>query len=190
MIHRLFPVLASLLAGACATGPVPVAATFESRPMTRPPAGAGGEADGRGAARAIVPDPLVGMASWYGPRHHGKRTAGGDRFDMRALTAAHPSLPLGTRLRVTLPATGRSVLVTVNDRGPYAGGRILDLSWRAARDLGLLRRGVALVVAQPAAGETAPVTPASRRTPASRPDSTGGPLLAGGFGPQDGMGRR
>jgi rare lipoprotein A len=87
----------------------------------------------------------VGRASWYGIEHHGKRTASGGRFDMNALTAAHRSLPLGTMLRVKNLANGRSVVVRVNDRGPYVGGRIIDLSMAAAGCLGLKERGLGVV---------------------------------------------
>jgi rare lipoprotein A len=87
----------------------------------------------------------VGRASWYGIEHHGKRTASGARFDMNALTAAHRSLPLGTMLRVKNLANGRSVVVRINDRGPYVGGRIIDLSMAAAGRLGLKEQGLGLV---------------------------------------------
>ena len=87
----------------------------------------------------------VGMASWYGPRHQGMKTASGVRFDMRRLTAAHRTLPFNTRLRVTNLANGRMVTVLVNDRGPYEKGRILDLSAAAARRLGMTREGVTRV---------------------------------------------
>jgi len=86
-----------------------------------------------------------GMASYYGARFAGRRTASGERFDPRALTAAHPELPFGTRVRVTNLDNGRSITVRINDRGPFAGGRIVDLSWGAARALDMLRRGVARV---------------------------------------------
>lgn len=89
-----------------------------------------------------------GKVSWYGKRFHGRRTASGERFDMYALTAAHPSLPFGTRLRVRHLETGREVVVRINDRGPHVGGRILDLSQAAAQALGMLQAGetqVALV---------------------------------------------
>jgi rare lipoprotein A len=78
-----------------------------------------------------------GVASWYGPQHHGKTTASGQRFDQNALTAAHPSLPFGTRVRVTHLANGRQVVLTINDRGPYKGDRIIDLSRAAARKLNI-----------------------------------------------------
>ncbi|HEV8309803.1 MAG TPA: septal ring lytic transglycosylase RlpA family protein [Methylomirabilota bacterium] len=98
--------------------------------------------------REPTPSPspaVVGLASWYGPQHHGRPTASGESFDMQALTAAHRTLPLGTRLRVTNLENGRMVVVRVTDRGPYAPGRIIDLSLAAARTLGMLERGVARV---------------------------------------------
>src|SRR5438067_599177 len=85
--------------------------------------------------------PAVATASWYGPGFHGRRTASGERFDANALSAAHPTLPFGTRVRVTNLANGRSVCVRVTDRGPYARGRALDVSYRAARALGMVGRG-------------------------------------------------
>ena len=90
-----------------------------------------------GAARS-----QVGLASWYGDFHHGLRTASGEIFDMGELTAAHRTLPLGTHLRVTNLENGRVVRVRVNDRGPYVGGRVLDLSREAARVLDMVERGV------------------------------------------------
>jgi rare lipoprotein A len=87
-----------------------------------------------------------GLASWYGKKFHGRRTASGERFDMNDLTAAHPSLPFGTRLRVRNPANGREVAVRVNDRGPHTGRRIIDLSRSAAHAIGLLEAGVGTVV--------------------------------------------
>lgn len=82
----------------------------------------------------------AGLASWYGPGFEGLPTASGEPFDPQGYTAAHKTLPFGTDLLVSY--RGRSVAVTVNDRGPYAGGRELDLSWAAARDIGLTRVGV------------------------------------------------
>jgi rare lipoprotein A len=87
-----------------------------------------------------------GQASWYGGKFHGRRTASGERFDMNALTAAHPSLPFGTRVRVRNPRNGREVLVRINDRGPFTGGRIIDLSRAAAEAIGLIQAGVGPVV--------------------------------------------
>jgi peptidoglycan lytic transglycosylase len=87
----------------------------------------------------------TGRASWYGRFFHGRRTANGERFNMNALTAAHRTLPLGSYVRVTNPATNDSVVVRINDRGPYARGRIIDLSYAAARVLHLQRIGTARV---------------------------------------------
>ena len=87
-------------------------------------------------------------ASWYGAQFDGRLTASGTRFDQRGLTAAHRTLPFGTKIRVTNPRTGASVLVTVTDRGPYCGRRELDLSKAAAREVGILMRGVAPVVVE------------------------------------------
>ena len=86
-----------------------------------------------------------GMASWYGENHHGKTTANGEAFDMNGMTAAHRSLPFGTVVRVTNLTSKRMVKVRVNDRGPYAEGRIIDLSARAARELAIADHGVARV---------------------------------------------
>ncbi|MEL7729287.1 septal ring lytic transglycosylase RlpA family protein [Citromicrobium bathyomarinum] len=82
-----------------------------------------------------------GVASYYGRRFHGRRTANGERFDMNAMTAAHKTLPFGTKVRVTNPRTGKSVVVRINDRGPYAHGREIDVSRAAATQLGLIQRG-------------------------------------------------
>jgi len=83
-----------------------------------------------------------GMASWYGRDFQGRPTASGEIFDMYGYTAAHRSLPFGTRVRVTNEANGRSVVVRINDRGPWVEGRILDLSYAAAKQLGMLEAGV------------------------------------------------
>lgn len=83
-----------------------------------------------------------GIASWYGPGLQGRRTANGERFDMHSLTAAHKTLPFGTRVRVRNVLTGKEVEVRVNDRGPFTRGRVIDLSRAAAEALGLLGLGV------------------------------------------------
>jgi rare lipoprotein A len=85
------------------------------------------------------------VTSWYGPRFHGRLTANGEIYDMYAPTAAHVTLPLGSLIRVTNPRTGKSKVVRVNDRGPYIEGRELDLSYQTARELGLVKKGVARV---------------------------------------------
>ena len=88
-----------------------------------------------------------GWASWYGPHHQGQKTASGERFSRSQLTAAHRSLPLGTKVQVTNLRTGQHVVVKINDRGPHGGGkrRIIDLSEAAAKRIGLVARGVDLV---------------------------------------------
>lgn len=87
-----------------------------------------------------------GVASFYSDRFQGATTASGEPFDQQALTAAHPSLPFGTKVLVTRPDTGQEVEVLINDRGPFVGGRIIDLSKRAAVKLGMIRRGTAPVM--------------------------------------------
>jgi rare lipoprotein A len=83
------------------------------------------------------------VASWYGPGFHGGKTASGERFDQNEMTAAHRSLPFGTRVHLTNPANGRSVVVRVNDRGPWRRGREIDVSRAAALRLGIHNRGTA-----------------------------------------------
>lgn len=95
--------------------------------------------------RAAVRSSLRGMASWYGPGFHGRYSASGERFNQYALTAAHRTLPFGTRVRVTNVNNGRQVVVRINDRGPYSHGRVIDLSAGAARAIGLQAAGVGMV---------------------------------------------
>jgi rare lipoprotein A len=100
--------------------------------------------------RAKLPTPAppmveTGVASWYGARHHGKRTASGELFDQKKFTAAHPTLPWGSMVKVTNLANGKSVEVRINDRGPFGKGRIIDLSRAAARALDMLGTGIAQV---------------------------------------------
>ncbi len=83
-----------------------------------------------------------GTASWYGKQFHGRRTANGERFDMYALTAAHRTLPFGSIVQVIDLENGGSVRVRINDRGPFKRGRIIDLSYAAARELRMVKRGV------------------------------------------------
>ena len=87
-----------------------------------------------------------GVASWYGPGFHGRLTANGERFDMNELTAAHKTLPFGTRVLVHNPRTGKEVVVRINDRGPFIKGRMIDLSKAAAKALGFKSRGHDAVV--------------------------------------------
>jgi rare lipoprotein A len=107
---------------------------------------------------ALRPEPVVpeqqlenviqrqqGMASWYGPGFHGRLSASGERFNQNAMTAAHRTLPFGTRVRVINQNNGRSVIVRINDRGPFVRGRIIDLSVEAARKIGMYGSGIAPV---------------------------------------------
>ncbi|ESR24923.1 septal ring lytic transglycosylase RlpA family protein [Lutibaculum baratangense] len=94
---------------------------------------------------AAVTKTFSGAASWYGQKFNGRRTASGERFNMNDLTAAHRSLPFGTRVRVTNVANGKSVVVRINDRGPFHGNRVIDLSRKAAENVSLLGRGVGRV---------------------------------------------
>ena len=87
----------------------------------------------------------TGVASWYGRQFHGRKTASGETFDMNGLTAAHRSLPLNCYIRVTNKVNGKSVVVKVNDRGPFHGNRVLDLSYGAAKQLGVTSAGTAKV---------------------------------------------
>lgn len=118
---------------------------------------------GWGSAAAAQAFEQTGSASWYGAGHHGKKTASGERFDMHKLTAAHPKLPLGSVLEVTNLANDRTVELRVNDRGPYKGARILDVSREAADQLGFLSAGTAKVrirLVDKNAGELRPKLPA------------------------------
>jgi rare lipoprotein A len=90
----------------------------------------------------------TGSASYYGARHQGKRTASGERFDQNSMTAAHRHLPFGTRLLITNLGNAKSVEVRVNDRGPHTRGRLIDVSRKAAEQLGMLGSGVAQVRVQ------------------------------------------
>lgn len=100
-----------------------------------------------GAAPAAASRTFSGLASYYGSES-GSKTASGARYNPGALTAAHRSLPFGTQVRVTEPRSGRSVVVLINDRGPFVRGRVLDLSVAAARAIGITGRGVGHVVAE------------------------------------------
>jgi rare lipoprotein A len=91
----------------------------------------------------------TGKASYYTKKWTGRKTSNGDRLHHDSLTCAHRTYPFGTLLQVTNPANGRVVVVKVNDRGPYVRGRIIDLSWGAARDLGILSQGIATVTVEP-----------------------------------------
>lgn len=95
-----------------------------------------------GAGIGLDEEPYeTGRASFYGSEFHGRRTASGERYDHQEMTAAHRTLPFGTRVRVTNVTNGKSVVVRITDRGPFRKGRVIDVSKRAARELGFVRQG-------------------------------------------------
>jgi rare lipoprotein A len=114
-----------------------------------------------------------GPASWYGKKYHGKPTSNGERYDMYGMTAAHPTLPIPSYVRVTRVANGKTVVLRINDRGPFLGGRVIDLSYVAAHKLGVLSPGSAEVIVerimpqQIANGTALAAVPASSATPAA-----------------------
>jgi rare lipoprotein A len=116
--------------------------------LTAPATRAASGDDDKKAATASRTKVLRGRASWYGREHQGMRTSNGERFDRMKYTCAHKTLPFGTKLRVTNPANGKSVVVRVSDRGPFRHERILDLAEVAARPLDIVRRGAVSVVAE------------------------------------------
>jgi len=124
--RHLLPVSAGLLMAILLVGAAVVAAEQEAPPAAR-----------------------VGRASWYGAAFHRRPTAGGERFDLHRMTCAHRTLPLGSTVRVTNLVNGRSVLVTITDRGPFRRHRDIDVSYGAARVLGMVQRGVARVLIEP-----------------------------------------
>ncbi|HEX7003013.1 MAG TPA: septal ring lytic transglycosylase RlpA family protein [Trueperaceae bacterium] len=112
-----------------------------------------GQATPTALETAVLPEfTRVGTASWYGPGFAGRLTASGEVFDPSELTAAHRTLPFNTHLRVTNLANGRSVVVRINDRGPFSGGRIIDLSRAAAESIGMIGSGTARVRLEPISG--------------------------------------
>jgi rare lipoprotein A len=128
-----------------------------------------------------------GVASWYGPTFHEKNASNGDAYDMYAMTAAHKTLPLPSYVRVTNLANGRSVVLRVNDRGPFVGNRIIDLSYTAAWKLDMLKQGTAFVEVEALAPGTLSTTAAAVAPPA--PVSLGSVatlyIQAGAFGVED-----
>ncbi len=105
----------------------------------------GCESSSNNPAQADASSFQTGIASWYGEKYHGRTTASGETFDKNALTAAHRTLDFGTWVQVTNLDNGRRVTVKINDRGPFVEGRIIDLSERAASDLGMINAGLAQV---------------------------------------------
>jgi len=125
---------------------------------------------------ALAPYKAQGLATWYGRRYHGKQTSSGEIYDMYAVTAAHPTLPLPSYARVTHLKTGKSVVVRVNDRGPFHEGRIIDLSYTAALRLGILGGATMVEVESiiPGSGSTTIAT----QSPARSPDQQAGTVIA------------
>lgn len=113
---------------------------------------------------ALAPYRERGIGSWYGRRYHGQKTSSGEVYDMYAMTAAHPTLPIPSYVRVTRPSTGRSVVVRVNDRGPFLHGRLIDLSYVAAAKLGYAASGSAEVEVELLTDPDAPVIPPTLAT--------------------------
>jgi rare lipoprotein A len=116
--------------------------------------GRNGATNGASTSRRPAAGASVGVASYYASKFQGRPTASGERFDNGKLTAAHRTLPFGTRVRVTNLDNGRSVTVRVNDRGPFVKGRIIDLSAAAAKGIDMLHAGVARVRVEPVGGPT------------------------------------
>lgn len=129
MMTRLALIAAILSLAACSSTPE----------RKQPKTAAAPVSEGRLETRA------KGMASWYGKRFHQRRTASGEHFDMNAMTAAHRTLPFGTKVEVTNLKTGKSVVVRINDRGPFSRHRVIDVSYGAAKSIGLVTAGVAPV---------------------------------------------
>jgi rare lipoprotein A len=138
----LLVILLALLTAACGGGKKPV------RAKTPPPPQPQASSQPRELEAYADNKPVMvetGIASWYGPPYHNRKAANGEIYDMNAQTAAHKTLPMGSVLRVTNVATGRSTLVRINDRGPFIGERIIDLSLAAAKQIDVWRAGIAKV---------------------------------------------
>ena len=191
-IPLLLAALALALAGCATRAPTPQSDGAEARPPLDPmqvpdavpvlePIRTGGpnkpyEVLGE-TYTPLLPEAALserGLASWYGRKFHGRRTASGERYNMYAMTAAHPTLPLPSFARISNPANGRSVIVRVNDRGPFVKGRIVDLSYTAAQKLGVF--GVSAV-------ELVRITPDEIRRGAWQRNTPGAPPVIEGDEP-------
>jgi rare lipoprotein A len=149
--------IASLGAGA-ASGPNSSEAAKVSRPLV---IDSGGHSNSKKNKKSTAYQ--VGTASWYGQQFQGRQTASGEPFDMLDFTAAHPTLPLGTFVRVTNLRNGKAIVVRINDRGPVVDGRIIDVSYNSARALGFKEKGIQRVrldLIQPSAIQSARAQPA------------------------------
>lgn len=138
-------------------------------------------------ATALGPYREEGVASWYGRKFHGQKTSIGEVYDMYAMTAAHPTLPLPSYARVTNVATGASVVVRVNDRGPFLHGRIIDLSYAAAHRLGIAQKGSGAVVVESVLPGGTTFASAHPAPPASPLASAPAPIVAATVPPAEGV---
>jgi rare lipoprotein A len=161
-MSRLAPIVALALLAACSSAPKKGGYYKDDGPGASPPSSLSGVADAKPRneplhryanrpyevfGKKYVPLASVrpfhqrGVASWYGKRFHGQKTASGETYDMYAMSAAHPILPIPSYVRVTHLKSGKQVIVRINDRGPFHSGRVIDLSYAAAHRLGLLGTG-------------------------------------------------
>ena len=137
-------IAAAVLLQACGTSPKPQK-QISKQPKSQAVVHKAPSRDVSRAYRGPSNGAIVGVASWYGKRFHGRKTASGQVYNMYAMTAAHRSLPFGTRVTVTNLNNGKTVKLTINDRGPFIDGRVIDVSWAAARRLGFTQDGLARV---------------------------------------------
>ena len=148
MLLGLAPLAASTAAAPDAPAPIEAASSVVELVPLQPDTAVSAPAVIADAPAPSAPQETVmgrGSASYYAAKFDGRRTASGERFDNAAMTAAHRTLPFGTLVRVTNLANGRSVIVRINDRGPFTAGRMIDLSRAAANELGLVARGHGMV---------------------------------------------
>ena len=165
-MKRLFLVSVCLILGACGSTSNPGGYYKDDGPHERPPANLDRVADAvprseplhrfanrpyKALGKEYVPMTSLqpfrqrGLASWYGKRYHGQKTSSGEVYDMYQMTAAHPTLPIPSYARVTSTKSGKSVVVRINDRGPFRSGRVIDLSYVAAHKLGYIQAGETMV---------------------------------------------
>lgn len=188
LVHALAPGCLLLVLAACG-GPSYRVRVFDAPDGRRVPATQRPyEVNGERFEPLATADGYVeeGIASWYGPDFHGKRTSNGEVYDMHGLTAAHKTLPMNVYVRVTNRSNGRQVDVRVNDRGPFVGGRIIDLSYTAARELGVVGPGTAPVRVE-TLGYLQPVSPGAAPVYRQPPSYLAGPftLQVGAFSQRD-----
>lgn len=197
---RCLPVLLGVLLAGCSAvrwdGPEPAETPPQARDMSRSERGNPPFYEVYGVRYRVLEDSAGyrerGVASWYGRKFHGRPTSSGETYDMHRMTAAHKSLPLPTNVRVTNLANGRSVVVRVNDRGPFVKNRLIDLSYAAARELDMIGAGTALVEVEAIdtgyTGRIATMAAAPPAPAAGKPRRASSPrmyLQVGAFGESD-----